>query len=97
MTVQTKRFIEVSDIVGLRCECKNSECKTTLLLPLGGGMNGALKKCPKCGNSWALFSGSSYEIEINGYLSQLALLKSSMEHFGFSLTLEISEDAIPGD
>ncbi|MGA2431102.1 MAG: hypothetical protein ABSH13_21575 [Candidatus Acidiferrum sp.] len=92
MTIQTKHFIEVSDIIGMRCQCKNEQCRATLLLPLNGDVNDALLKCPKCGRGWArLEGGTSFEVEIKKYLSELGKLKESMKHFGFALTLEISE------
>ena len=60
MTSQTKHYIELSDIVALRFECKN--CKTSVTF--GMGQNFDLKKlsdCPGCKNTW-VYDG--YDISI---------------------------------
>lgn len=56
MTEQTKRFIAVSDIVGLRFECTHDQCGAVLVLPLKPeALKGdALTKCPSCGQEWAV-------------------------------------------
>jgi hypothetical protein len=95
MTIQTKHFIELSDIVGVRCECKNPECGATLLLPFSGTVNDALLHCPKCKRGWAQLNGGTYELEIKKCLLDLERLKESVKHFGFTLTLEIDEKAVP--
>lgn len=95
MTAQFKYFIELSDIIGIRCECKNPECRATLLLPLNGQMGDALICCPKCKRGWARLNGSTYELEVKKYLEQLERLKEMVKHVGFTLTLEINEQAIP--
>jgi hypothetical protein len=51
MTTQTQQFIELSDVIALRCECRH--CKAVLLIPIPGDINGALLKCPKCKHEWA--------------------------------------------
>lgn len=53
MTTQTQQFIELSDILALRAQCANPDCRTVLLVPLSGSINGALDKCPKCKQGWA--------------------------------------------
>lgn len=95
MTAQLKYFIDLSDIVGIRCECKNPECRATLLLPLNGDMFDALISCPKCKRGWARLNGTTYELEVKKYLAELGSLKEMAKHVGFTLTLEINEQAIP--
>jgi hypothetical protein len=94
MTVQSKHFIELSDIVGIRCECRNPECRATLLLPLNGEMGDALLYCPKCKRGWTRLNGS-YELEVKRHLVELERLKDMVNHLGFTLTLEVNEEAIP--
>src|SRR5260370_7188073 len=94
MTIQTKQFIELSGIISMRCECKNSECRTVLILPLEVEMNGALRICPKCRNEWAQFQHHTYELDIRKFTAELKKLKESAASLGFNLTLEISESAV---
>jgi hypothetical protein len=91
MTIQTKHFIDLADIVALRCECKNEECQTVLLLKLTGGINDSLKLCPKCKRPWALLAESSCEPRIKEFFSAMERLKLIAETLGFSMTLEIKE------
>jgi hypothetical protein len=91
MTVQTKHFIELADIVALRCECKNPECQTALLLRLAGDANDSLRLCPKCKRPWALFGEASFEPEIKKFFAVLESLKAVAGKLGFSMTLEIKE------
>ena len=59
MTIQTKHFIELTDIVALRLVCKN--CGTTLSVLLSDAKlttgenspNMFLGNCPSCHHSWA--------------------------------------------
>jgi hypothetical protein len=95
MTIQTKHFIELPDIVALRCECKNPECRTVLILPLDSAMNGALQLCPKCKRGWALLAESSFESFIKDFIDRLHKLKQFDDRLGCAMTLEIKETAIP--
>lgn len=97
MTAQFKYFIDLSDIVGIRCECKDSECRATLLLPLDGDVRDALVSCPRCGKGWTRFNGSTDEFEVKRYLEELKKLKGMLKHLGFTLTLEIDERVISND
>jgi hypothetical protein len=60
MTTDTKKFIEFSDIIGLRLRCKNEKCNTSLLIndanmaSLADEHNTALRACPLCGCGWAV-------------------------------------------
>ena len=96
MTAQFKYFIELSDIIGIRCECKNPECRATLLLPLND-MREALVCCPRCTQGWTRLGETTFEMEVKKYLKELENLKSMAKHLGFTLTLEIDERAIPAE
>ncbi len=87
MTSQTQHFIEFSDILSLRCECRNPECRAVLLLPLSGTLSGTLRKCPKCKSEWTGYEHSdSYEPEIQRFIDSLKYV--SQLKLGCSLTLE---------
>jgi hypothetical protein len=88
MTSQTQQFIELSDILSLRCECRNPECRAVLLLPFTGSLNDALRKCPKCKREWA-----GYEDAMSSAPDVQRLLDSlkhvSQLKLGCSLMLEV--------
>jgi hypothetical protein len=94
MTIRSEHFIEPSDITALRCECKNPECKCVMILPLSGGINDALRVCPKCRRNWAQLGEATFEPEIKTFIEKLMRLKN-MNMIGCSLALEISEAAVP--
>jgi hypothetical protein len=85
MTTQTQQFIELSDVIALRCECRH--CKAVLLIPIPGDINGALLKCPKCKHEWA---GQEHvgtkEPDVQRFVDSLRFL--SELKMGCSLTLE---------
>src|SRR5438046_6983916 len=90
MTVQTKYLIEISDIVALRCECKNQECQTTLLITLAStATNEVFRACPKCKSPWAKFGDSTFELEIRKFIDAMDSMGKIAKNLGFSLTLEI--------
>jgi hypothetical protein len=104
MTIQTQHFISLADIAALRCECKNKDCKTTLLIPLDqtsgqdssliSRQNKVLQKCPNCGEAWAGVGNiGGFEDDIKQAIHSLNKLKELQKHIGFSLTLEIKVDA----
>lgn len=95
MTSQTQQFIELSDIVALRCECRNPECRTVLLLPLSGALNGASQKCPKCKTAWSGYEhASSHEPDIQRFVDSLKYI--SQLKLGCTLMLEIKNTLGPG-
>lgn len=70
MTSQTRHYIELSDILALRFECRN--CKTSVTFSLG--QNFDLKKvsdCPSCKNTWV---SDGYETSIQHEIE--AVIKS---------------------
>ncbi|MGA2371143.1 MAG: hypothetical protein ABSG11_10785 [Candidatus Korobacteraceae bacterium] len=67
MTSQTKHYIELSDILALRFECKN--CKTSVTF--GMSQNFDLKKlsdCPGCKKTW-VYDG--YDISIQAEIEEV--------------------------
>lgn len=101
MTEQTKRFISVGDVVGLRFECVHDGCGAVLVLPVKPeALRGeALSKCPSCGQSWAVESKSGSK----GY-DLRPLFKTLIETFksisekpaDFSFSLEIAPPLTSG-
>ncbi|MBZ5706856.1 MAG: hypothetical protein LAN63_16015 [Acidobacteriia bacterium] len=95
MTNHTKTFIDLSDIVGFRFECKNPKCGAALTLPMLADINRGqpLRTCPSCRSSWAQVGGAegygatNYEMYIEDLVECLKKLKGAP--FGFVLTLEL--------
>jgi hypothetical protein len=95
MTVQTQQFIELSDVLALRCECKNPTCRTVMLVPIPNSLDTALSKCPKCKQVWArLETGDSYELDIQRFVDSLKLI--SQFKMGCSLRLEVALPTVRG-
>ena len=105
MTSETKRFIELSDIIGLRLKCSSCECSLLLDTQKEGGPidnlmasnNATLSKCPTCGEGWTQFRerGEPWDSDIKDLLRKLRLLKRVEKNFGCSLSLEIKEEKKP--
>jgi hypothetical protein len=103
MASQEKHYIELSDILALRCDCnlkirdKNTceetseKCGASLSLPLTKGIVEFIKACPKCRQSWVGQLGVN-----EGYINQFAIalenLKGQVSTLGFRLYLEIAPD-----
>jgi hypothetical protein len=103
MTIQTKRYIELSDIISIRFTCNH--CAATLSLvasdqKLAKGkdakQNYFLGTCPSCGKYWADHQGVDYELTVKEFTAALERLRSVLHaqpvNFrpGFSLALEIT-------
>jgi hypothetical protein len=72
MTIQAKRFIELSDIIGLRLRC--AECDAELLLPLAHELRvKKLRNCPHCNAGWTT-KGTSIEPEIEQVMRHVGAL-----------------------
>ena len=63
MTSQTKHYVELSDLLALRCECKH--CHATVSLPFGRDVRTeGLYSCPSCNEPWTNFGyGESQSID----------------------------------
>ena len=85
MTSQTKHYIEVKDLIALRCDCRH--CEASLSVALRDGAVRALEVCPACNKTWA--QGTNQK-EINGFVQQAKILKTLADTLGFTLYLEVS-------
>jgi hypothetical protein len=90
MTTQTKRYIELSDILAFRCECK--KCGVALTLPVAKDVGESILKCPRCGKAWTRFDDSTHEILVNEFAEKTQQLASALSFMGFNLTLEIRDE-----
>jgi len=103
MTIQTKRYIELSDIISIRFTCNHCAATLSLLasdpkLTQGkdSPQNYFLKTCPSCGKYWADNQGANYEVTVREFTTALERLRAVLHNHvvnfrpGFSLTLEIS-------
>jgi hypothetical protein len=102
MTSQTKKFIELSDILTLQFECKNATCKATLTLSVSQELRKqTLFACPACKQPWALVNGGECESTIRDFLSAFGKLQHTLNSkpdsfpAGFLLRLEIREEIKP--
>jgi hypothetical protein len=105
MTSQTKHFIELSDIVSLRLQCRNPKCDTSLLLGLDkteGNVsslialdNTVLMTCPGCGQAWMGSGHLVFDSEIKKFLRLMGDVKRLESNFGCAMTLEIKAEVKP--
>jgi hypothetical protein len=105
MTSQTKYYVELSDILALRCECKR--CNSTISLPFAQMMRTeSLYNCPNCNESWTVFNhgqmGGSLDKPIRAFMESLKQLDDALHHRselsgdgGFLLSLEVRKEADP--
>jgi hypothetical protein len=100
MTSHTKHYIDLSDIVALRLECKH--CRGTISLPIHSEIRAqSLRACPNCNEHWAsLHQGANMEIAITNLVDtlkdfELAFRKRSefSQEGGFLLSVEINSEA----
>ena len=95
MTIQTKHYIEPSDIIALRITCK--KCGVALSTGIGEKFNiMSLRACPSCGESWTVdrLKGSSLEPTIEAFVAAAKKLTTALQYRadvegGFSVGLEI--------
>jgi hypothetical protein len=106
MTIQTKHFIELSDLLALRFACKNCGATLTLLLSDHKLSNGEgspqmfLSRCPSCNHSWAEIGDANYEPNIRRATVALKrlqdlLIGDSKAPLGFDLVIEIKPESLP--
>jgi hypothetical protein len=93
MTAQTRHYIEVSDILALRCECR--KCHAVLTLPLARDVGDSLLKCPRCRTPWTQLENSTYEVLVSEFASKVETLAAQLPNFGLLLSLEIKAEAKP--
>jgi hypothetical protein len=91
MTAQTKHYIELSDILALRCVCK--ACETSLVMAFDSNMADSLKKCPKCRKGWTTLENTSRDEDIDAFVNAAIRLRDSLDAMGFDLSLEIKSQS----
>jgi hypothetical protein len=102
MTSQTKHFIELSDLVALRFQCKKEDCGATFTLPLSRALNTKkLAMCPHCERPWLNIAiGEVGERAIWEFAKSLTELARVMNEQSLSfadrvsMVLEIKPDAV---
>jgi len=96
MTSQTKKFIEVADIIGLRFECRNEHCGASLTLTMLEAINrnSPLKECPNCGKQWARLTDADYQPVFQALVDNLRKIAAAPIGCAFALEIkpEIQED-----
>jgi len=106
MTSETKHFIELSDVLGFRFECKN--CHTSVMLPLNEFQAGLLYNCPNCRRDWASVKTPSgggsgvinYEPTLTKFIHAFNELKSNFYDksiVGCTLRVEVSGPNMKAD
>jgi Zn ribbon nucleic-acid-binding protein len=93
MTLQTKRFIELSDILSLRFECRN--CGATLTIDTRKNFSVPPRECVNCKNDLWGFEDATVDQAIRKLAEDLKLMQRIVDEknrvaFGFSF--EIKED-----
>lgn len=108
MTAESKVFIELSDIIGLRLQCRNCGC--SLLIDVtreDGPINDLLSansfllsECPTCRTAWiavnpaARAAGTaSFDAEFKKLFRTIRDLRKLLPNFGCSMTLEIKQQS----
>jgi len=93
MTIQTKKFIEIADIVAVRCECKNDQCRASLSLPMLENIAGnrPLAECPNCGKRWLLLEDADHQQKTKTLLRVFREISTAT--MGCSFTLEIKPES----
>jgi hypothetical protein len=98
MTSQTRTFIEMSDIVALRLECKQCHCSLLITADtedktfsaLVDKYNAVLSKCPTCGTAWTQFNAplGAFDHEIKEFFRAMAYLRKIEGNLGCKLPFE---------
>lgn len=104
MTSQTKRFIELSDITGLRLECKKCKCSLQIDInsqntveQLLNPANEILSTCPACKGVWASLPDGrlAFDTEVKDFFRRLQQVREIESKLGFSLSMEIKPEVKP--
>jgi hypothetical protein len=102
MTSQTKYYIELSDILAVRCECKR--CGATVSLPIVEDVRtNRLYGCPNCNEPWTVFqqgqAGQSIDPSLRAFLNTLSSFKDVLQRTqqllgdgGFVFSLEVRKE-----
>ena len=98
MTSQTKYYVELSDILAVRCECKH--CHATVSLPFGRDVRTeGLYSCPSCNEPWTkvgLGENQSIDSSIRTFMDSVNKFREVLQRTdelrgkgGFVLSLEV--------
>jgi hypothetical protein len=101
MTTETKTFIELSDIIGIKVECGN--CHSTVTIPVEQKMNfKGMGQCHNCGEAWLSLAMTNKEPEMAACASAILAASETLKHWqetlkthqtkGFTLSLEIKRE-----
>jgi len=100
MTIQTKHFIDPSDIVSIRFDCKH--CKTSVSIAISSTVKiDTLAMCPSCRKPWlAIPDGPSLLPDVVSFAKAVNDMVSALRDWrkgtaarnleGFSMELEIN-------
>ena len=111
MTIQTKHFIELSDILSIRLECLNPRCRAAISLALSKDGEFELAKvrvCPNCSRPWLLIpGGSTIEPTVKTCIDSIRVTIGAIDAWkeqmtacgfpGFSLALEIKSEILQAE
>jgi hypothetical protein len=96
MTSQTKRFIELADLVAFRFRCKGEGCGAELCLPLQANFSRdrSADTCPNCGANWLAITNG---VTTSSTAQTLERFVKSIQDISrwpgqFDLTLEVKPD-----
>jgi hypothetical protein len=88
MTTQTRKFIELADILGMRFDCK--KCHASLSLPPENSPRPP-RDCPNCGSNWTeMPDGNDHKDDFKVLVDAIAAV--SRLHLGCAFTLEIKPE-----
>jgi hypothetical protein len=87
MTTQTKNFIELSDIIALRIDCK--KCKTISVFPFEE-FRDIPQSCPNCEQEFIGFNDNVTKHTIRDFMKAIRAVSSLTEKGQFSFSMEIA-------
>jgi len=97
VTSQTRKFIDLSDVLALKLDCK--ACKSSLTIPIARDLMAReeafkLNDCPMCRTAWIAVNNSSYHAVLAEFTDKLKRLQGALDTapWGFTLVLELKEE-----
>lgn len=89
MTSQTKKFVELSDIIGLRIEC--GHCGSTVITPVLSFEN-TPQRCSNCGTPFVgLDSPRAVADSLGSLISAFKTVQRIADHYKFKFSVEIAD------
>ena len=99
MTTSKHTFVELSDVISLRVECKECHCSLLILLKgnkideLSSETNKVMAICPTCSHTWTVFQhGVGWDSEIKDLIRSIRTVRQAEDKFGCRISFEISEE-----